>query len=94
MKDAIAYSGTGKTNAALVVLPDEYEDPAESIQLGRLVYFMYSDSTDDRFVMESWHNAVNDSEVVDCKGLVQLQEFNAELRKTITLFEGDESESN
>jgi len=93
MKDAIGYAGAGKRNAALVVLPDEYEDPAESIQLGRLVYFMYTDSTDDRFVMESWVNPINDSFVVDCKGLVQLQEFNAELRKTITLFEGSDSES-
>ena len=91
-KDAIWNSGVGKTNAALVVLPDEYEDPAESVQLGRLVYFMYTDSTDDRFVMESFHNAINDSEVVDCKGLVELKEFNAELRKTITLF-ADASDS-
>lgn len=95
-KDAIWNSGAGKTSAALVVLPDEYEDPAESVQLGRLVYFMYTDSTDDRFVMESFHNAINDSEVVDCKGLVELKEFNAELRKTITLFAdaSDSSSSN
>jgi hypothetical protein len=57
---------------------------------------MYTDSTDDRFVMESWVNPINDSFVVDCKGLVQLQEFNAELRKTITLFAdaSDSSSSN
>ena len=85
-KDDIWNTGAGKTSAALVVLPDEYEDPAESIQLGRLVYFMYTDSTDDRFIMESWVNPIIDSFVVDCKGLVQLQELNAELRKTITLF--------
>lgn len=91
-KDDIWNTGAGKTNAALVVLPDEYEDPAESVQLGRLVYFMYTDSTDDRFICESWTNPINDSFVVDCKGLVQLQEFNAELRKTITLFE-DASDS-
>ena len=91
-KDAIWNTGAGKTNAALVVLPDEYEDPAEAVELGRLVYFMYTDSTDDRFVMESFHNAINDSEVVDCKGLVELKEFNAELRKTITLF-ADASDS-
>lgn len=92
-KDDIWHKGAGKRNAALVVLPDEYEDPAESVELGRLVYFMYTDSTDDRFICESWVNPINDSFVVDCKGLVQLQEFNAELRKTITLFEGSDSES-
>ena len=97
MKDAIGYAGvTGadKDCVALVVLPDEYEDPAESIQLGRLVYFMFTDSEDDRFVMESWVDAVHDANVVDCKGLFQLKEFNTELRKTIRLFnENSDSES-
>ena len=97
MKDAIGYagvSGADKGCVALVVLPDEYEDPAESVQLGRLVYFMFTDSADDRFVMESWVDAVHDANVVDCKGLVQLKEFNAELRKTIKIFDTDDSSSN
>lgn len=96
MKDAIGYAGvTGadKGTCALVVLPDEYDDPAETIQLGRLVYFMFTDSADDRFVMESWVNPIVDSNVVDCKGLFQLIEFNAELRKTIQLFDIDDSSS-
>lgn len=96
MKDAIGYagvSGADKGCVALVVLPDEYEDPAESVQLGRLVYFMFTDSADDRFVMESWVDAVHDANVVDCKGLVQLKEFNTELRKTIKVFDTDDSSS-
>ena len=96
MKDAIGYAGVAGANrgtVALVVLPDEYDDPAETIQLGRLVYFMFTDSADDRFVMESWVNPVVDSNVVDCKGLFQLIEFNKELRKTIDVFGGDASSS-
>jgi len=96
MKDAIGYAGvTGasKDCVALVVLPDEYEDCAESVQLGRLVYFMFTDSADDRFVMESWVDAVHDANVVDCKGLVQLKEFNTELRKTIRIFNNNEDSS-
>lgn len=96
-KDAIWYSGVAgdsKNSCALVVLPDEYEDPAESVQLGRVVYFMFTDSTDDRFVMESWVDAQHDANVVDIKGLVQVIELNAELRKTIKLFNGDDSSSN
>ncbi len=96
-KDAIWYAGVAgasKDCASLVVLPDEYEDPAESVQLGRLVYFMFTDSADDRFVMESWVDAYKDANVVDCKGLFQLKEFNAELRKTIRLFnENSDSDS-
>jgi len=96
MKDAIGYAGVAGANrgtVALVVLPDEYDDPAETIQLGRLVYFMFTDSADDRFMMESWTNPVVDSNVVDCKGLFQLIEFNAELRKTIDIFGADASSS-
>lgn len=96
MKDSIGYAGvTGasKDCAALVVLPDEYEDCSESVQLGRVVYYMFTDSTDDRFVMESWVDAVHDANVVDCKGLVQLIEFNTELRKTIKLFNNNQDSS-
>lgn len=96
MKDAIGYagmSGADKDCCALVVLPDEYEDCAESVQLGRVVYFMFTDSADDRFVMESWVDAVHDANVVDCKGLVQLKEFNTELRKTIRIFNNNEDSS-
>jgi len=99
MKDAIGYAGVSgfdKGCVALAVLPDEYDDPAETIQLGRLVYFMYTDSSDDRFIMESWVDPFVDANVVDCKGLMQLKEFNPELRKTIQVFEdaGDDSSSN
>ena len=96
MKDAIGYAGVAgddKNCAALVILPEEEEDPAENVSLGRLVYFQFTDSEDDRFCMESWVNPVVDANVVDCKGLVQLLEFNAELRKTLKLFGGDASDS-
>ena len=96
MKDAIGFAGVegdDKNCMALVVLPDEFEDPAESIQLGRLVYFMFADSEDDRFCMESWVDAFVDANVVDAKGLVQLVEFNKELRKTLKVFNTDYSDS-
>lgn len=93
MKDTFV-TGAKKDYCALVVLPDEYEDPAESIQLGRLIYFMFTDSADDRFVMESWVDAVHDANVVDAKGLFELKELNPELRKTIRIFnENSDSES-
>lgn len=89
MKDAIGYagvSGADKDCCALVILPEENEDPTEVVQLGRVIYYTFSDSEDDRFCMESWVDAVHDANVVDCKGLVQLKEFNPELRKTIRIF--------
>lgn len=88
-KDAIWYAGVAgasKDCAALVVLPEEYTEPSEEIQYGRLLYFMYTDSADDRFCMESWVNPVNDSFVVDCKGLIEIKEINPELKKTIRIF--------
>ena len=95
-KDQIWFAGmTGadKDCVALAVLPDDYDEPAESIQLGRLIYFMFTDSADDRFVMESWVDAYVDANVVDCKGLMQIKEFNSELRKTLKLFNNEDSSS-
>lgn len=89
MRDQIGYAGvTGasKDMAALVVLADEYTEPSETIQYARLVYFQYTDSADDRFCVESFVNPLNDSFVVDCKGLVELKELNPELKKTIRIF--------
>ena len=88
-KDAIWYAGlTGadKDNVALIVKPSEEIDPAEEIQLGRLVYFMWEDSEADKFIMESWHNNLVDAEVVDAKGLIDLKVFNKELVTVIRAF--------
>lgn len=90
MKDAIGYagvSGSAKDNVALVILPDENMEPTEEVQLGRVIYYVFSGNEfDDRFCMESYVWAETDCNVVDCKGLVQLKEFNPELRKTIRIF--------
>ena len=96
MKDEIGYagvSGADKDCVALAVLPNEYEDPAESVQLGRFIYFMFTDSADDRFVMESWVDPFRDANVVDIKGMGQLLEFNSELRKTLRIFNNNEDSS-
>lgn len=95
-KDAIWLSGltgSAKGNVALIVKPSEEIDPAEEIQLGRLIYFMWEDSEADKFIMESWHNNLVDAEVVDAKGLVDLQVFNKELVKVIKAFDVEDSSS-
>ena len=61
--------------------------------LGNILYFMFTDSTDDRFVMESFVNPLNDSNVVDAKGLNTLIEWNPELRKTIRIFNNNDDSS-
>lgn len=96
-KDSIGYAGVAgasKDCVALVVLPDEYLEPTEEVQLGRVIYYTFSgNEIDDRFCMESWVDAPHDANVVDCKGLVQLKEFNSELRKTIRIFNGNDDSS-
>lgn len=98
MKDAIGYagvSGSAKDCVALVILPDENMEPTEEVQLGRVIYYVFSGNEfDDRYCMESWVDAPHDANVVDCKGLIQLKEFNPELRKTIRIFNNNsDSES-
>lgn len=83
-----AYRG----NACLFVEGDENEDPAETCQLGRTVYFEW-DNAVRHFVMESYDDDENDAAVVDSKGQVDLKVLNAELMKTVTLFSADESDS-
>lgn len=96
-KDTIWYAGLAgadKDNVAIVVKPNEAIDPAEEIQLGRLIYFMWEDSEADKFIMESWHNNLVDAEVVDAKGLVDLKIFNKELITVVRAFnENSDSES-
>ena len=96
MADHLAYAGVqgaSKDCVAVVVLPDEYIDPSERVMLGNIIYFMFTDSTDDRFVMESFVNPLNDSNVVDAKGLNTLIEWNPELRKTIRIFNNNDDSS-
>lgn len=81
-RDECWYAGLDAADRnliGLVVLPDEAAEPAEQIQFGRTVYFEWGDSEADKFVMESWHNALNDSEVIDAKGLVDFKVLNPEL---------------
>ena len=94
-RDDLWHSGINsedRGNIALVILPNEIEDPAEAVQLGRTIYFDW-DSADGRYIIESWHNAITDSEVVDCKGLVDVKVFNDALCSTIQIFEASAASS-
>ena len=94
-KDEIWTAGiSNKGRGALVILPDEYAEPVEQVQLGRTIYQEF-DGPDSKFVMESFHNDLADSECVDAKGLVDLHVLNSELMACYTLVSGsDESSSN
>ena len=95
-KDAIWYAGlTGadKDNIAVVILPDKDIEPAEEVQLGRVVYFQWEDSEADKFVMESWHWDEKDAEVVDAKGLVEAKLLNADLAVVIRAFNNNADSS-
>lgn len=83
-----AYRG----NACLFVEGDENEDPAETCQLGRTIFFEW-DNAVRHFVMESYEDDDKDARVVDSKGQVDLKVLNTELMKTVTLFAADESDS-
>lgn len=94
-KDDIWTAGlTHKGRGALVILPDEYTEPLEQVQLGRTIYQEF-DGPDSHFVMESFHNDVADAEAVDAKGLVALTVLNPELAATYALVsEAADSSSN
>lgn len=83
-----AYRG----NACLFVEGDENEDPAETCQLGRTIFFEW-DNAVRHFVMESYEDDDKDARVVDSKGQIDLKILNANLKKTLTLFAADESDS-
>lgn len=96
MKDNIGYagvSGASKDCVAVVVLPDEYVDPAERVILGNIVFYMFTDSEDDKLVMTSWVDAPRDANVVDAKMLAQVIEYNPELRQTIRIFNDNQDSS-
>lgn len=95
-KDDLWFAGldaADRNNVALVVLPEEGIDPAEAVQFGRTIYFQWADSEADKFVMESFHDAYVDAEVVDAKGLIDVKVFNPELIKVYDITKTEESES-
>lgn len=87
-----AVGGAYRGNVALFVEADENEDPAETCQLGRTVFFEW-DSTAKHFVMESFHDDNADADVVDAKGQVDLKVLNAGLLKTVQIFAGSSDSS-
>ena len=73
-------------NAALVVVPSAgLPDPAEEVQLGRLVYYDYTNQV-RKYEITSFHDDLNDIDTIDAKGEVTLLTFNAELAKTFRIF--------
>ena len=71
--------------AALVVVPPAgLPEPAEEVQLGRLVYYDYTNSV-RKYEMTSFHDDLNDIDTVDAKGEVALLTFNAALAKTFRI---------
>lgn len=84
-KDNVWTAGvTNKGRGALVILPDEYTEPVEQVQLGRTIYFEF-DGLDSKFVMESFHGDIDDAEYIDAKGLVDQIVLNPELMATYQL---------
>lgn len=83
-----AYRGNG----VLFVEADENEDPAETCQLGRTIFFEW-DNAVRHFVMESWEDDDLDARVVDAKGQVDLKVLNGGLKKTVQILAADESDS-
>lgn len=80
-------------NAALVVVPPAgLAEPAEEVQLGRLVYYDYTNQI-RKYEITSFHDDLNDIDTVDAKGEVALLTFNAALAKTFTIFENSSSSS-
>lgn len=75
-------SKTYEKNAALVILPDKTNDPAEEVQLGRTVYFGY-DSADRHFKIEQFWSDASKADVIDAVGQVDLKVLNPELAKTL-----------
>ena len=87
-KDDLWYAGldaADRNNVALVILPEANIDPAETTQLGRTIYFQWADSEADKFVMESWHDADRDAEVVDAKGLIDIKIMNPKFIKVYNI---------
>lgn len=86
----------GKTyedNAALVVVPPAgIAEPNEEVQLGRLVYYDYTNEI-RKYEITSFHDDLNDIDTVDAKGEVALLTFNAALAKTFKVVASDADES-
>lgn len=94
-RDDLWHSGINaedRGNVALVILPNENEDPAEAVQLGRTIFFAW-DSVAEHFIMESWEDPFVDANVVDAKGLVDMQILNAALMSTVQIFSAAASSS-
>lgn len=94
-KDDLWYAGldaADRNNVALVILPDGNIDPAEEAQLGRTIFFDWADSEAGKFIMESWHDATVDAEVVDAKGLVDIKLMNSDFVKVYNIAD-DSSDS-
>ena len=87
-KDDIWYTGQVSgglaDNLAVVCLPDRAMEPVDEPQFGRILYYEF-DSMDGHFVIESFHDDVADTEVVDAKGLYAVKTFNAGLASVLTL---------
>lgn len=81
-------------NAALVVVPPAgIAEPNEEVQLGRLVYYDYTNEI-RKYEITSFHDDLNDIDTVDAKGEVALLTFNAALAKTFKVVDsGDASDS-
>lgn len=87
-KDDLWFAGldaADRNNVALVILPEANIDPAEACQIGRTIYFQWADSEADKFVMESWHDADRDAEVVDAKGLIDIKIMNPKFVKVYNI---------
>jgi hypothetical protein len=84
--------GASRGNVALSLLPSEEVDCAEEPQWARTVIFDWGDGA-EKYILEEFQNPLNDSWVMDAKGLVDFKVLNASMADVIQVFAGDDSSS-
>ena len=80
-------------NVGLSLLPTPEVDPAEEPQFARTLIFDWGDSA-ERYILQEFHNPINDSWNMDAVGIIQLKVLNASMATQIQVFAADESSSN
>ena len=84
--------GAYRGNAALSVLPSPEVDCAEEPQWARTIYFDWG-SEAEHYILEEFHNPLNDSWVMDAKGIIDFKVLNASMAVPVQIYAGGSSSS-
>lgn len=79
-------------NVGLSLLPTQEIDPAEEPQWARTLIFDWGGDA-EHYILEEFHNPINDSWVMDAKGIVDFKVLNSGMATQIQVFAADESSS-